>query len=281
MSEFRLLRCGDRNFEIGRRTFVMGVVNITPDSFSDGGCYLDVTAAYDHAMRLLDEGADVLDLGAESTRPGATPIDAAEELQRLVPVLKRLCGAGVACLSVDTYKADVARAALEVGAAWINDTSGLADADMARVARGADALIVMHQRPMTVGKSGDDIVYSDVVTEVRNHLLSIVDRAVSDGVSRDRIIVDPGIGFGKTVTDNISLLDRLGELTDLGPVLVGPSRKRFLTSLAGVESTHDRDAATVGACCLAALHGAAFVRVHAVREVRLALAIIDATRSGG
>ncbi|CAN5688356.1 hypothetical protein BH18ACT3_BH18ACT3_18470 [soil metagenome] len=273
------LRCGDRQFEIDTRTFVMGVVNITPDSFSDGGRYLDVTAAYDHAMRLLDEGADVVDLGAESTRPGATPIDADEELARLVPVLERLVGAGVTCLSVDTYKAEVAEIAIDVGAAWINDTSGLADARMARVARAADALIVMHQRPMSVGKSGDDVDYGDVVTDVRGKLQSLVEQAVHDGVSRERIIVDPGIGFGKTVADNLSLLSRLDEMTDLGPVLVGPSRKRFLAAVAALESTQDRDAATLGACCLAALHGASLVRVHAVRQVRAALALTDAARS--
>jgi len=274
------LRCGDRCFDIGRRTVVMGIVNVTPDSFSDGGHHLDAADAYDHAMRLLEDGADVVDVGAESTRPGATPVAASEELRRLVPVLQRLADAGVRCVSVDTYKADVARAALDLGAAWINDTSALADPEMITVARGADALVVMHQRPMRAGRPGDDVVYEDVVAEVRRHLLAVVAGAVEQGMSRDRIIIDPGIGFGKSVDDNVRLLERVGDLSDIAPVLVGPSRKRFLAAITASDDIADRDAATVGACCLAATSGASIVRVHSVRQVRHALDVIDAARCG-
>ena len=259
----------------------MGVVNITPDSFSDGGRHFHTAAAVAHAHALLADGADVLDLGAESTRPGATPISADEELARLLPVVHRLVADGVRCLSVDTYKPEVAEAALEAGVAWVNDVSGLADPRLAEVAAagGADALVVMHQRPMTAGQAGDDVAYDDVVTEVRAGLQTLVERAVAAGVPRSAVIIDPGIGFGKSVQDNVALLAATPELAAVGhALLVGPSRKRFLGVLSGAAEPHDRDAATVGACCAAALYGAHLVRVHDVRATRHALSVVDAVR---
>jgi len=274
-----VLRCGSRSLVLGRRTYVMGVVNITPDSFSDGGRFLAATAAYDQAMRLLDDGADVIDLGAESTRPGAVPVGAEEELRRLVPVLERLVTAGVDCLSVDTAKAAVADVALQAGASWINDVSGLADPELAVVARRADALVVMHARPMSPGRAGDDVRYEDLLAEVTGRLAALCARAEAAGVAAGRLVIDPGIGFGKTVRDNLVLLDRLDALAALGrPILVGPSRKRFVASVAGLgpDDLAGRDQATVGACCLAALRGADLVRVHEVAPVRRALAVVDA-----
>ncbi|MEI2650824.1 MAG: dihydropteroate synthase [Microthrixaceae bacterium] len=230
------LRCGHRLLEWGSRTFVMGVVNITPDSFSDGGRHFHTAAAVAHAHALLADGADVLDLGAESTRPGATPISADEELARLLPVVHRLVADGVRCLSVDTYKPEVADAALQAGVAWVNDVSGLADPRLAEVAAagGANALVVMHQRPMTAGQAGDDVAYDDVVTEVRAGLQTLVESAVAAGVPRSAVIIDPGIGFGKSVQDNVALLAATPELAAVGhALLVGPSRKRFLGVLSG------------------------------------------------
>lgn len=257
----------------------MGIVNVTPDSFSDGGRFFSAAGAYDQAMRLLEDGADLVDLGAESTRPGATLVPADEELRRLMPVIERLVAAGVDWLSVDTSKANVAAAALEAGAAWINDVSGLADPDLARVAARADALVVMHARPMSAGQLEDDVSYRDVVDDVADHLAGLCARAEAAGVQPDRLVIDPGIGFGKTVRDNLRLLEGAGELRRLGrPVLVGPSRKRFVGVLAGVDpgDMAGRDQATVGACCLAALRGADLVRVHEVPAVRRALAVVDA-----
>jgi dihydropteroate synthase len=303
------LRCGDRTLEVGRRTYVMGILNITPDSFSDGGRFSRPAAAYDHAQRLLRDGADIIDLGAESTRPGATPIGVEEELARLLPVVERLVAAGVRNLSIDTMKPEVAAAALRLGASWINDVSGLADPQLgpAVAAGGADGLVVMHSRAMAAGRIEDDVRYHDLITDVRLRLAELCARAEAAGVPAERIVVDPGIGFGKTVQDNLTLLERVHELHLLGrPVLVGPSRKRFLAALgdrAGlaalrsdgghpgadpaapggedrqrridVDSTM-RDAATIGACCLAAWRGAHIVRVHDVAGARAALAVVDA-----
>ncbi|MGE0731044.1 MAG: dihydropteroate synthase [Acidimicrobiia bacterium] len=279
------LRCGDRHLVLGARTYVMGVVNITPDSFSDGGRYLDHAAAVRHAHLLLAQGADVLDLGAESTRPGAAPVDEDEELRRLLPVVRTLVADGVRNLSIDTMKPAVARAALAAGAAWVNDVSGLADPELAVAAAegGADALVVMHARAMSPGRIEDDVVvHGDlVVDDVAPALRQLSERAEAAGVAPGSIVVDPGIGFGKTVRHNLELLDRAGELRRLvgRPVLVGPSRKRFLAATAGLLDGGDdeqaRDAATVGACCLAALRGADLVRVHDVADVRRALAIVD------
>ncbi len=274
-----LLRCGDRTFALGERTLVMGIVNVTPDSFSDGGEFFTPVAAYDHSMRLLEAGADVLDLGAESTRPGAVPIDADEESRRLLPVLDRLVAAGVRCTSIDTSKASVARLALAHGASWINDVSGLADPDLAAAAADADALVVMHQRPMSPSGTEDHVAYDDLLGEVTGQLGLLVERATSAGVAAERIVVDPGIGFGKTIRDNLELIARLDVVRAIGhPVLVGPSRKRFLAALSGAESVDGRDDATVGACCAAALRGADIVRVHRVDGLRAALAIVDAIR---
>ncbi|MEZ5262902.1 MAG: dihydropteroate synthase [Acidimicrobiales bacterium] len=206
------LRCGDRHLVLGARTYVMGVVNITPDSFSDGGRYLDQTAAVRHAHLLLAQGADVLDLGAESTRPGAAPVDEDEELRRLLPVVRTLVADGVRNLSIDTMKPAVARAALAAGAAWVNDVSGLADPELAVAAAegGADALVVMHARAMSPGRIEDDVVvHGDlVVDDVAPALRQLSERAEAAGVAPGSIVVDPGIGFGKTVRHNLELLDR-------------------------------------------------------------------------
>ncbi len=275
------LRCGDTTLVWGVRTYVMGIVNITPDSFSDGGRFLDPVAAYDQACRLIEDGADIIDLGAESTRPGSIPVGTDEELARLVPVLDRLSEAGVRAISVDTAKAEVARAALDAGVAWINDVSGLADPELAAavVAGGADALVIMHHRPMRADRAEDDVAYDDLLDDVRSELSRLARLAVVAGMAPGAVVVDPGIGFGKTAVGNLALLERAGELRSLGhPVLVGPSRKRFLSVLSGATTLAERDQATVGACCLAARAGADLVRVHDVAGVRRALAVIDAAR---
>lgn len=255
----------------------MGVVNVTPDSFSDGGLYLDPAHAVDHARRLLADGADILDLGAESTRPGSTPVSVDEELGRLLPVIERLVADGIRCISVDTSKSEVAEHALAAGASWINDVTGLADPRMASVATAADALVLMHQRPTTAGAVSDDVHYDDVVAEVAARLDEARSTAITAGVDPARIVLDPGIGFGKSVDDNLVLLASLPRLAALGqPLLVGASRKRFVAALSGATDLQERDIATVGAGCVAALGGAAILRVHDVRSHRLALSLVDA-----
>ncbi len=256
---------------------VMGIVNVTPDSFSDGGRYVAAEDAIAHGRRLLAEGADLLDVGGESTRPGAEPVDAAEERARVEPVVAALAGEG-ARVSVDTTKASVARAALAAGATYVNDVSALRfDPELAGVVAeaGADCCL-MHMRgePRTMQ---DAPRYDDVVSDVKAHLSERIAFAVGAGIAEERIHVDPGIGFGKTLEHNLELLRRLGEIVALGrPVVVGASRKSFLGRLTGREVS-DRVAATVAANVLAFERGARVFRVHDVAPTRDALAVADAT----
>ncbi len=270
------LACGDRVLELGRRTFIMGIVNVTPDSFSDGGLLRDVDGAVGHALALLDAGADIIDVGGESTRPGAVAITAREEQRRVLPVLTALSARGVRNICIDTKNADTARAALDCGAAWINDVSALGDPAMASVAAHAQGLVLMHAGPMTDGAADDDVAYDDVVASVRTFLQ---ERVTASALDKNRLVVDPGIGFGKSVRDNILLTRRLDALADVGAaVLYGPSRKRFLGALAGVAHASDRDAATHGAIAFAATCGADIVRVHDVKGACAVLRVVDALR---
>jgi dihydropteroate synthase len=260
----------------GSRTWVMGVVNVTPDSFSDGGRFAGVEAAVAEARRLVDEGADLVDVGGESTRPGATPVDEGTELGRVVPVIEALASVVGVPLSVDTRRGAVARAALAAGASLVNDVSGGRDPSLLAAAAAANApLVVGHLRgePQTMQRG---IHFDALLDEVASELAARVAAARAAGVTQ--LIVDPGIGFGKTTAHNLELLGRAGELSRrLGlPVMVGPSRKRFLGELAGVDAAADRLFPSVGAAVAAALRGADFVRVHDVRAVRQALSVADA-----
>jgi dihydropteroate synthase len=252
----------------------MGIVNVTPDSFSDGGLYLDPAAAIEHGRELAAAGADMLDIGGESTRPGADPVATADELSRVLPVIEGL--AGVAPLSVDTSKAEVAAAAVAAGASMVNDVTALGgDPDMAAFCAGAGVdVVLMHMlgQPRTMQR---DPRYSDVVTEVGDFLMSRVDAAVSAGIPRERIWIDPGIGFGKTLGHNLELLAATGRFADSGlPVLVGPSRKAFIGRIDGSPES-DRLGGTIAACLAAADGGAAMVRVHDVGPVVQALRVRD------
>jgi dihydropteroate synthase len=260
---------------------IMGIVNVTPDSFSDGGRYADSAAAIDHGLALAREGAAIVDVGGESTRPGAAPVGLDEELRRVIPVIEGLAGAGVgAVISVDTSKFEVARAALDAGATFVNDVTAFRAAPrMAALvaAAGAEcALMHMQGEPSTMQNAPR---YSDVVAEVGDFLRERVAFAVDSGVARERIVVDPGFGFGKTVEHNLELLDRLGELTELGqPLLIGTSRKSFLGALTG-RSEEGRLAATIATNVIGLLNGASVFRVHDVAAVRDALAVAAATVS--
>jgi dihydropteroate synthase len=256
---------------------IMGVVNVTPDSFSDGGRYLDAGAAVAHARRLAAEGADILDVGGESTRPGAEPVPAGEERRRVVPVVEALAGAGPQ-VSIDTSKVEVARAALAAGATLVNDVTALrAEPALAGLVADAGAdccLMHMLGDPRTMQ---DDPRYDDVVSEVKAFLEARMAFAVGEGVAEERILVDPGIGFGKTVEHNLALLCRLDEIAALGrPVVVGTSRKSFLGKLTGRE-VGERLPGTIATNVMALERGAAVFRVHDVAAVRDALTVAAAT----
>jgi dihydropteroate synthase len=257
---------------------VMGVVNVTPDSFSDGGRYLDPDKAVAHGLRLALEGASILDIGGESTRPGAAAVAGEEELRRVLPVIEGLVAAGTtAQISIDTSKASVAAAALSAGATLVNDVTALrGDPEMARVIALADAdccLMHMLGDPRTMQ---DDPRYDDVVNDIRAFLEQRMAVAESAGIAPERILLDPGIGFGKTVEHNLELLARLDELVAIGrPVVVGTSRKTFLGRLTGRQDPEQRLAATIATCVLAYERGARIFRVHDVAPVHDALTVAD------
>jgi dihydropteroate synthase len=256
----------------------MGVVNVTPDSFSDGGRFLDPERAIEHGRALAAEGADILDIGGESTRPGAAAVSASEELERIEPVVATLAGGGGpgAVVSIDTSKTAVAEAALDAGAAIVNDVTALrADPELAGLcAERRCAVVLMHMRgtPRTMQEAP---TYDEVVGEVRAFLAERIEFAVASGVAEERIWVDPGIGFGKTVEHNLELLRRLGELRALGrPIVIGTSRKRFLGALTGRE-VDERLGGTVASNVLALAAGAEVFRVHDVLAAREALTVAE------
>ncbi|ADG77201.1 Dihydropteroate synthase OS=Tsukamurella paurometabola (strain ATCC 8368 / DSM / CCUG 35730/ CIP 100753 / JCM 10117 / KCTC 9821 / NBRC 16120 / NCIMB 702349/ NCTC 13040) OX=521096 GN=Tpau_0561 PE=3 SV=1 [Tsukamurella paurometabola] len=275
----------------GGATLIMGVVNVTTDSFSDGGRYLDLDAALAHARELVAEGAAVVDVGGESTRPGAHRVPAEVERDRVVPVITALAAEGIA-VSVDTMRASVAAAALDAGAAIVNDVSGgRADPAMAGVVAGSSApWILMHWRP-SPGAPGADTWsgihhgvtdYTDVVTEVRDELLHQADAAIAAGIAPERIVLDPGLGFAKNGDHNWALLRGLNTLQDTGfRVLVGASRKRFLGELLGGRAPAGREVATAAISALAAREGVWGVRVHDVRATADAIAVARAWKKGG
>ena len=265
----------------GARAAVMGIVNVTPDSFSDGGRFLDPDAAVAHGIELAEQGADVLDVGGESTRPGAAPVPADEELRRVVPVVEALAGA--AQISVDTSKPTVARAALDAGASYVNDVTAFrADPAMATLVAERDCeccLMHMLGEPRTMQR---DPRYADVVSDVKAFLEQRLAFAIAEGIAEERVLLDPGIGFGKTVEHNLELLRRLDELVAIGrPVVVGASRKSFLGRLTGRELAAERVSATVAVNVLALERGATVFRVHDVRESRDALLVATATLAAG
>ena len=258
-------------------TLLMGVVNVTPDSFSDGGQFLDVGRAVEHAKRLVEEGAEILDVGAESSRPGSDPVSGEQEWARLSPVLERLMREVDVPVSVDTYKAETAERALQLGVHLLNDIGGLRSPEMLAVAaRFQVPVVIMHMKgePKTMQHN---VHYDDVVKEVGEFLTAQARRATEAGVPQ--VVIDPGIGFGKNVEHNLTLLKQLGDLARLPyPLLVGPSRKAFLGKIAGGEAG-DRLEATLAAVTAAVLGGADIVRVHDIKACRKAVLVADAIRA--
>ena len=272
-----LWRCRDRSFDLAGRTLVMGIVNVTPDSFSDGGRFVEPVAAIAHARRLIAEGADVIDVGAESTRPGAEPVPAEEQIRRLVPVLEAL--AGEACVSVDTASAVVARRALEAGASIVNDVTALGDPEMPSVAARAGAgVVLMHMRgtPRTMQR---DPHYEDAAREVSEWLGARLEAARRAGIAEECVALDPGIGFGKTVRHNFELLARLPELAVHGrPLVVGVSRKSFLGKGADLPPDQRLEGG-LAATAAAVFLGASIVRTHDVAPTLRAVLIASQIRA--
>lgn len=258
----------------------MGILNVTPDSFSDGGLHFDASRAVERGLRMVDEGADIIDVGGESTRPGSEPLPLAEELRRVVPVIASLSARVSVPISIDTYKAEVARRALDAGASIVNDISGLRfDRDLAKVAAERKVpLVIMHIKgsPKNMQK---DPAYIDLIPEILDYLRGSISIALKAGLPEEMIVVDPGIGFGKTFDHNLEILDNLERFASLGrPVLVGPSRKAFIGKILGDAPAQERVFGTAAAVTAAILNGANIVRVHDVKEMAEVAKVADAIR---
>ncbi|MCH8332312.1 dihydropteroate synthase [Candidatus Sumerlaeota bacterium] len=279
-------QCGRRRFDLSSRVLIMGILNVTPDSFSDGGRFLDAGTAVAHGEAMAAQGADIVDVGGESTRPGSGSVDAEEEIRRVVPVIEALSSRTDVAISIDTAKAEVARAALGAGAVIINDVTALGgDSEMAGVAASSGAgLVLMHMqgKPRTMQAAPH---YDDVVGEIIQFLRDRETQALEQGILRDQIALDPGIGFGKTVEHNLEIFRRLADFRCLGrPLLVGASKKTFLRRLLG-DGRQDEDVnsqsvagATAASVAVSVLRGASIVRVHDVQAMRPLVRIAEAMR---
>ena len=276
-SDFPLALRG-RTLDLGSRTHIMGVLNVTPDSFSDGGLFADPARAVEHAREMAEQGADLIDIGGESTRPGADPLTEDEELRRIIPVIERVAAETDAPISVDTYKANVARRALAAGASMVNDISGLRfSPDMAGVVADSGAAVIIMHIKGTPRDMQSHPAYEDVLGEITAYLAGGVEIAVRAGVPRDRVLVDPGIGFGKTVEHNLAILSGLDALKVLGcPLVLGTSRKRFIGTVLGIREPRDRMEGTAATVALGIASGAHIVRVHDVAAMTKVARMTDA-----
>jgi dihydropteroate synthase len=282
--KFDIPLAGGRVLELGRRPLVMGILNVTPDSFAESQRTLTTARAIDAALHMAADGADIIDVGGESTRPGALPVPADEELERVLPVVRGLAGRVAVPISIDTYKASVAREALAAGAVLVNDVSGLLlEPGLGPVvAEAGAAMVLMHMRgrPRTMN---DEAVYADVMADVIRELRDRLAAATAAGIGRDRIILDPGVGFAKRAAHSYGVLARLPELANaLGrPLLVGPSRKSFMRNELGDCPAHERDWGTAAAVSAAVLNGAHIVRVHAVAQMAQVVRVAEEIRKNG
>ncbi len=268
---------GDNVFDFSKRSYVMGILNVTPDSFSDGARFYDLDAAIKHGMEMAEQGADIIDVGGESTRPGADTVSADEEIQRTEPVIRELSKRIDIPLSIDTTKADVARSALDAGAEIVNDISALrADPEMVDVAVSYQAPVVLMHMLGSPKTMQQDICYDSIIEDITDFLKERIDFAINNGVERNKIIIDPGIGFGKSVgNDNFEIIREMRSFASLGlPVLVGPSRKAFIGRLLDAE-VDERDIGTLATVSIAINNGANIVRVHNVAQTKMASKVAD------
>lgn len=261
------LICGDRKFAVGERTLIMGIVNITPDSFSDKGLYYNVDDALAHALSLLEDGADILDIGGVATSPYRQSVSEDEELKRVLPVVQALVKKGITNLSIDTSKALVAQKCLAAGASWINDQhAALKDPLMPIAYSNADAVIIMHNVGLSGVAAGESVHYKNVVDEVKCFFMERIAALKTAGVAYEKIIVDPGIGFGKGLSDSLKLINGMSHFNEVAHMsLIGLSRKSFLEPLTGIKEPKARDQASLGATAAAIIAGAHIVRTHNVK----------------
>jgi dihydropteroate synthase len=276
------IRCRKRTLTLGKRTLLMGVLNVTPDSFSDGGLFFDKEKAISHGLKMVEEGADMIDIGGESTRPGSKPLELEEELRRVIPVIKSIAAEADVPISIDSYKSIVAQKAIEAGAEIINDISGLNfDPSLAKVASKEDVpLVLMHIRgtPETMQKN---VHYDSLFSEILQYLKDSIRKAESAGLDPRQIIIDPGIGFGKTVEDNLFIIKNLSEFRILGkPILLGTSRKSFIGKILNAE-VGERLEGTLSSIAAGVLNGANIIRCHDVLQAKRAIAVADAIRLAG
>lgn len=272
------INCRGKVLDLSRRTHIMGVLNVTPDSFSDGGRHADAERALTHAREMAAAGADIIDIGGESTRPGAAPVAEEEELRRIIPLIERLSAELAIPVSVDTYKSSVAKKAIEAGAGIVNDISGLRfSPDMADVVAGSGAAVVIMHIKGTPRDMQQNPVYDDVVGEVMAYLEEGIELAARAGVDREKIFIDPGIGFGKTLQHNLALLDRLDEFQALGrPIVLGTSRKKFIGTVLDIPSPEQRVDGTAATVAIGIERGARVVRVHDVARMAQVAKMTDA-----
>jgi len=276
------IHCRRRTLTLGKRTLLMGILNVTPDSFSDGGLFFDKDKAISHGLRMVEEGADIIDIGGESTRPGSKPLELEEELRRVIPVIESIVKETDVPISIDTYKSTVAQRAIEAGAEIINDISGLHfDPGLAMVAaKGNIPLILMHIRG-TPGTMQKNVHYDSLFSEILQYLKDSIQRAESAGLDPRQIIIDPGIGFGKTVEDNLLIIKNLYEFRILGkPILLGTSRKSFIGKILNTEAD-DRLEGTLSSIAIGVLNGAHIIRSHDVLQAKRAIVVADAIRLAG
>jgi dihydropteroate synthase len=273
-----ILKTSKREIIIGKKTILMGILNVTPDSFSDGGLFCNTKNAVERGLQMIEEGADIIDIGGESSRPGAQSVDAKTELNRVIPIIEKLVKKTKTPISIDTTKAKVAKLAIAAGAEIVNDISALSgDKKMPRTVRDAGAaVILMHMRgnPQSMQKS--NLVYDDLMGDIISYLKTSSEKAMSAGIDNNCLVIDPGIGFGKTAEDNYKIIKNLSELKGLGfPIMIGPSRKSFIGKVIGGEP-HERIEGTAAAVAAAILNGAQIVRVHDVAAIKKVCAVTDA-----
>ncbi|MEN6376001.1 MAG: dihydropteroate synthase [Smithella sp.] len=273
-----ILKTSRREITLGQITQIMGILNVTPDSFSDGGLFYGQQKAVDHALQLVDEGADIIDVGGESTRPGAAAVPAKEELKRVIPVISAIAGKTKIPISIDTTKALVAKEAIAAGAEIVNDISaGHNDKKMLQIVKdGRAAMILMHMRGTPQNMQKGDLAYHCLMGEIIDYLANSVERAIIAGIEKDRLIIDPGIGFGKTAEDNYRIIRNLSELKTLGlPIMIGTSRKSFIGKATG-DTPQERLEGTAATVVAAILNGCHIVRVHDVASIKKIAAVADA-----